>query len=385
MNILFVNPFAQQVSGPDESLISLIGGLSKDINPYVIVPPNSPQLNRYESVGATVFELPMQRIQRFENLRFVTKYSKQFLPDIIQFIKIIRSYKFDLIHTNMEVVLQSGLAARVMGIPSVYHVRSTSIAHPRRVCDLLVAGINRCSDEIIVVSKAVGQIFFQRGINDKVSIIYNSIDTDQFGKVSKEKVCTLRNELTQGSGGPLVATVGRINPRKGLECFIKAIALVETHCSNTRFAIVGDASDPLEQNYLKGLKDLANTLGVASKLVFVPAKQNIAELMSAIDIFVMSSINEGFGRVAIEAMAANRPVIASNIGGLPEIVEDGKTGILVNPNDPQAFSTAILRLLANKELSIIMGDKGRVKVEEQFSRKAMIPAVMEVYQRVLSK
>jgi len=385
LKVLYVTPFAQQVSGPDESLLGLLRGLRGQVEPVVVLPFGSPQAGRYEAAGATVVESSMQRIRRTAQVGKLASYGALFVPETLRLARLIRRHKIDLVHTNMEVVLQSGLAARLAGVPSVYHVRGTSFATPRRVCDVVVGAINRLSDEIIVISKAVGEIFYERGIRDKVSVIFNSLDPSAFDRVDAANVAALRRELTGGEDGPVVATVGRINPRKGLECFVRAAALVARKRPDVRFAVVGDTADASEEAYLRSLRELAAGLGVGDRMVFAPARRNIAELMSALDLFVMTSINEGFGRVIIEAMAARRPVVASEVGGIPEIVEDGFTGRLARPDQPEEFAAAVSAALADPETLSRMGEAGRARVESHFSDAANVPSVMGIYRRVLSR
>ena len=107
--------------------------------------------------------------------------------------------------------------------------------------------------------------------------------------------------------------------------------------------------------------------------------------MSAIDLFVMTSINEGFGRVIIEAMAARRPVVASNVGGIPDIVQEGITGRLVRPGQSDEFAAAISELLSNPEAMARMGSEGRRRVETNFSDAAQLPSVMNIYERILTR
>lgn len=385
LRVLYVTPFAQSVSGPDESLIGLLGGLRGVVEPVVVLPPKSPQIDRYRGAGATVIEQPMQRIRRTASVGALAAYGGLFLPEALRFYRLIRRHKIDLVHTNMEVVLQSGLAARLAGVPSVYHVRGTSFATPRRVCDAVVGAINKLADEIIVISNAVGEIFYERGIRNKVSVIFNSLDPAAFDQPNAEATAALRRELTSGADGPLVATVGRINPRKGLECFVEAASIVARRHPHARFAAVGDTADASEETYLVKLRELSARLGISERIVFAPARRNIAELMSAIDLFVMTSVNEGFGRVIIDAMSARRPVVASEVGGIPEIVEQGETGVLVPHSQPQAFADAIARILSNPDLASHMGEAGRRRVETHFSDAAQLPSVLNVYRRVLTR
>ncbi len=384
MRVLYVHPFAQEVSGPDESLLVLLKSLKGAVDPVVVLPPDNPHVARYKNVGATVVEQPMQRIRRTTRPADIARYAGLFAPEVLRFRKLIRRHEVDLVHTNMEVVLQSGLAARLAGVGSIYHVRGTSFATPRAVCNAVVAAINSFADEIIVISRAVGEIFYERGVQGKVSVVYNSLDPAAFDNMNAEAIVKLRRELTGGAiDAPLVATVGRINPRKGLECFIKTAAIVARAHPQARFAVVGDAAHASEQKYFAQLQGLAEEFGLAKRLVFAPAQRNIAELMSAVDILTMTTVNEGFGRVAIEAMAARRPVVASRVGGLPEVVEDGVTGHLVGVEQPEEFASRIVRLLDSPQTLRQMGTKGRERVERLFSNESNVPKILEVYRRVL--
>jgi glycosyltransferase involved in cell wall biosynthesis len=107
--------------------------------------------------------------------------------------------------------------------------------------------------------------------------------------------------------------------------------------------------------------------------------------MSAIDLFVMTSINEGFGRVIIEAMAARRPVVASNVGGIPDIVREGVSGRLISPDRPEEFAAAISELLSRPEATAEMGAEGRRRVETHFSDAAQLPSVMKIYERAFTR
>jgi len=298
-------------------------------------------------------------------------------------LKLIKGFDIELVHTNMEVVLQSGCAARMVGVPSIYHVRGTSFASPRFVCNALVRAIDKASDQIIVISRAVADIFYARGVRTKISIIHNSLDPSQFHDLKEETISSMRQELTRGGRGPLVAAVGRINPRKGLECFVKSAAIIGAVNPSARFAIIGDAADGYERRYRDTLASLAIQLGLSDRLVIAPARKQIAELMSAIDVLAVCSNNEGFGRVAIEAMAASRPVIASNVGGLPEVVEDGLTGLLVPPDQPESFAKAIIHLLDDPRGAREMGARGRRRAENMFDTAVNSEAILKVYERSL--
>lgn len=127
---------------------------------------------------------------------------------------------------------------------------------------------------------------------------------------------------------------------------------------------------------MRSLQEQLGHLGLADKFVFAPA-----DLMGAIDLFVMTSNNEGFGHVIIEAMAARRPIIASDVGGIPDIVQEGITGRLVPAGEPEGFARAICELVASPEAMSMMGAKGRKRVDIHFSDATQLPSVLKIYKR----
>ncbi|PIU68061.1 MAG: glycosyltransferase family 1 protein, partial [Armatimonadetes bacterium CG07_land_8_20_14_0_80_40_9] len=148
--------------------------------------------------------------------------------------------------------------------------------------------------------------------------------------------------------------------------------------TNIKFLIVGDG--PLREE----LKEQSKDLGIEDEVTFTGSRQDIPEIMAALDIFVLTSIKEHFGRVVIEAMACGKPVIATNSGAVPEIVEDKVTGILVPPEDSEKLAEAIIELLEDKEKAKEMGIAGRKRVEELFSIEKHTRQIEEVYLSLLS-
>jgi glycosyltransferase involved in cell wall biosynthesis len=177
--------------------------------------------------------------------------------------------------------------------------------------------------------------------------------------------------------GFVVGTAGRLETVKGLEDFLRAAARLDR--DDIRFMIVGDGPD-------RGrLERIARESGVEDRIEFCGYSPNLAGELATMDVFVMPSLTEGFGLVAAEAMALEKPVVASDVGGLAEVVEDGLTGILVPPGDPKALASAIGRLLDDSAARRSMGEAGRRRVLEHFAAKRMVEEHLSVYGELLGR
>jgi glycosyltransferase involved in cell wall biosynthesis len=353
VRVLYLNPFSQEISGPDESLRTLLGALiPRGLEAHVVLPAPGPQVPRYEALGARVHFAPLAVLRR--NLSFAAAaYPGRLARSAIAVGALARRIQADLIHTNMEVLLEGGLAARALRLPHVLHYRGNTIDRPKWAFDLLVGAWTRAADQIFCISGATAEIFRRRGHQRRVEVLYNPIDLNRFrsGPASAE----VRAALGAGPGQPLVGTVGRIHPRKDLETFVRAAARIAAGSPEARFAIVGAAEAPVEVSYRARLDALVRELGLEGRLVFAGARRDVPEVMRAFDLFLLSSRHEGFGRVVAEAMAAARPSVVTDEGALPELVERGTYGLCAPAGDDAAFAAQALSLLRDPRAATELG------------------------------
>jgi glycosyltransferase involved in cell wall biosynthesis len=205
----------------------------------------------------------------------------------------------------------------------------------------------------------------------RVQTIYNGLDIVDWNTPPKP---------ANNSGKVVVTTVGNIRRVKGHDIFIKAAAAIVRHFSGVSFSIAGDV---LEPDYFSELQDLVSTLGLSNCFHFVGGITNLREHLSTPDIFVLPSRSEGFSNAIVEAMAASLPVVATNVGGNAEAVEDGVTGFIVPSDDPSALCTAIIRLISNPSQAKAMGEAGRNLVMEKFTTEAMMSKIAACYKDLL--
>lgn len=381
-NVLFVNPFSQDISGADESLSLIIRGLNKEnYNPIVALPAKSQYAKRYEELGAKVVIVPFTRIRRSLNPVLIFTYLFSLFFEVIRFRKIIKRFNIDLVHTNMEVVLSSGIAAKLCKVKSVYHYRNNAYDRPKIVFDTLIKILNAIADRIFVISRATGEAFFKRGIRGKVIILYNAIETARFASETKSDFF-LKNFGVK-KGNKIVTTVGRIHKRKNLEEFLLMAKEILKSNKNVVFFVVGDASLPEEMKYKEKLLTLAKKLELSDSVIFAGRQNAIPHVMNSSDIITISSFHEGFGRVIVEAMALGKPVVGCDSGAVPEVMDYCECGIVYPIKDIKAFSAAVIKLLKDPDECKRLGEAGKKRVLENFTIDIQKKRIGEVYAELL--
>ena len=188
-----------------------------------------------------------------------------------------------------------------------------------------------------------------------------------------------RDEFGLGKDDFVCATVGRLVPVKGHTYLIKAIQKVVKVIPEAKFLFVGDGE-------LKSkLSEEIKSYDLQRNIFLLGARNDIATILSCINVFLLPSLNEGFGMALIEAMAARKPVIATNVGGVPEVIINGTTGILVPSKDPEAFSSAIIKLYNNPEMSLEMGLAGYSRARNLFDIKTTVREFEDLYSKLIKE
>jgi len=208
-----------------------------------------------------------------------------------------------------------------------------------------------------------------------ITVIRNGVDLDQFAPRPPDEA--LRQSLGLPASAPLVVAVSRLNPMKGMDDYLQALALLAGRYSEARFVIVGDGASRRE------LEEQARRLGLAERLVFTGTRLDIAAILSQAAVSVVPSLSEGLSNVVLESMASGVPVVATRVGGTPEVLEDGVSGFLVPPCNAPALAAAIERLLGDTSMARRMGDAGRARAVSRFSMPSMVHQTESLYRALL--
>ena len=210
-----------------------------------------------------------------------------------------------------------------------------------------------------------------------VVTIYNGID------IRNLPICcdsiNRENDSLEGSLDPNVAIIGRLSVEKGHKYFLESAKLIKGSYPNVKFFIIGDGYRR------KDLENLSRDLKIQNSVVFRGEVKNIFDYLDLFDVVVSSSVSEGMSNAILEAMAMEKPIVATSVGGTPEMVIDGVNGFLVPPKDPEALALKILILLKDKELRLKMGKEGRKIVEQKFDIKYIVQKTEKLYDTLLRK
>lgn len=261
---------------------------------------------------------------------------------------LIRARQIDVIHTHLSTASFLGsVAARIAGRPSIATVHGFNSA-----------GWYRFSGQIIAVSHAVKKHLTNQGVpQGKIQVVYNGITLDRYEPRPLGEA-KLASDLEPSF--PRVGVFARLSPEKGQETALRAWPEVVREVPNARLMLVGAGSTEQE------LRAAAAELDIETRVEFAGFRTDPIPLMASCDVVLVPSLKEGLGLAAIEGMALERPVVATDAGGLPEILTDGETGLTVPRGEPRAMSAAILKLLGDPGLRSRLGSAGRKRAQERF-------------------
>ncbi len=298
------------------------------------------------------------------------------LGALVRLARLMRRERADVVHTHLWTSSFWGrLAALLAGVPVVV-VTEHNIDTWRRgwhfAADRQLA---RVTDHFLFVSREV-EAFYQERLSldpSRGQVVLNGVDTAPFdAAVDTEAV---RERMGLPRAAVVAGVVGRLDERKGHRYFLEALAGLAGQEPGLRGLVVGEGRERA------ALEERHAALGLGERARMIGYWPDLAEALAAIDVFVLPSLMEGHPLAVLEAMAAGKPVVATKVGGNPEAVEDGVTGLLVPPRDPGALGRAIAALARDPERARLMGREGRRRVEERFSLAAARRANEEVYLR----
>jgi glycosyltransferase involved in cell wall biosynthesis len=306
---------------------------------------------------------------------------------LAQLYGIFRKERFDVVHTHTAKAGALGrLAAGLARVPAVVHT-----PHGHNFYGYFSPGASsaimkiekflaKFTDRIVALTELEKSDYVNFGISNpgRISVIYQGIDLDKFARDRKD-TRDLKSALGIRSEDPVIGMAGRLEPVKGSMFFIEAASEISKKFPEARFIVAGEGSLRI------AMENRSRELGLSQKIIFTGWIEDMREVLPVFDVMVMPSLNEAVGMALIEAQAQEVPVVATKVGGIPEVVIDNKTGILVPPSDPAGMAGAVCGLLADKKRRAEMGEAGRMWVYDKFNAEAMADKTSALYMEILHK
>lgn len=283
--------------------------------------------------------------------------------------------EIEVIHTHMTRAHNFGVCLRGMTrIPCVATAHS-HIVQPHWIFN----------DHVVAVSDATR--CFQRRRNfvrqNRIETVHGFMDYSRFASVPVEAGLAIRSEWNVPPSAPLLGIIGDIIPRKGQLFLVRAYAMIRRQFPNARLVVVGEPKRGTE--YYERARAESEKLGVGADIIWAGHRNDIPQVMSALDVYVLASLDEMFPVAVLEAMAAGRAIVATRVGGVPECITHGSTGLLVAPTDHEALANAIVQLLGDPDSRMEMGQRASGVARTEFSVESQTPRMEEVFERVISR
>ena len=300
---------------------------------------------------------------------------------LLQLVRLIRNERFTIVHTHTAKGGFLGrIAAAVCRTPVVVHTFHSFPVHPymrpgrRRVYTYLERLVRPMTDQFLAVSPSVAREAVQRRLAPpgSVSVVPSAVEVDEIPAIPDRSI---RLELGAGENIPLIGTVGRIDFQKAPIDFVRMAASIIRKRPTARFVMVGDG--PL----MDDVRAEARRLGV--DILLLGFRDDAVKIAACFDVFVISSLYEGLGRALTEALASGRPVVATAVNGVPDLIAPGVTGLLAPPRDPEKLAECVVWFLDHAEEARRMGQRGRQLVVDRFRPRLMCAMIEDTYSRLL--
>ncbi len=295
----------------------------------------------------------------------------------LQFKRLLRQEQVDLIHAHeFDANVQGTFVAALSGIPLVATVHGKNYFWERIRRRLAYRWVSRKAT-MVAVSQNLKQFIIEKVgvLPGRVKVLYNGVDV--LPQCTPTEVIECRKELGLPEDHQIVGVVGNLYPVKGHQYLIDGIPSVLAKCPNTSFVFAGRGELEVE------LKAQVHRLGVEAKVFFLGLRQDIPRILAMLDVFVLPSLSEGLSMAILEAMIAGKPVVATQVGGNPELVLDGETGFLVPPRDSQTLAAKVVTLLTDKDTAAQFAERGKRRAEGQFSLRTMVSSYQSLYDECL--
>ncbi len=342
-----------KIGGVQQQFLSLLKAYDRDVfNPiFCCLGPEEEISKEIERIDIETVALNRVRYHRFTPgiVRDLYRLMKQ------KNIHIVRTHRYRANLYGRLAALLSGVPVKIISLHDNYR---KDLRLERRIVNKILL---KATDKIVAVSESIRKdIIKYDGIDSsKILVIPNGIDTERFNP--EGNFADIRKGFSIKESDIVLGFIGRVVPAKGLEYLIDALPFLKKEFKNIKLLITGEGST------MERLKKKAKENNVHDSIIFTGKRRDIPDILSCTDIFVMPSVAEGLPNALLEAMAMGKPIVATEVGGIPEVIKNRHSGFLVPPRNPEALATAIKDLISNEQLAAKMGQAARHIVLDNFS------------------
>ena len=372
--------------GPHNQALRLAGPLAARGIETTVVLPREPgnAARRLRSSGIDVVEIPLHRVRASADPRVQLPAAVAFLPEVMAIRRMIRQRGVDVVQVGGLVNPHGAIAARLERVPVVWQLLDTRA--PRPVAFAAMLFVRALATVVMPTGLKVLEHFpGSRHVRRRVVPFIPPVDTSVF-RPRPELRSSVRMEWGVDGAGPVIGTVGNINPQKGYETLLEAFGRLRRDLPDARLVIVGSDHES-HRGYAERVRSLVSSMGPAGDgVTFLGARPDVERQMQGFDVLALASVprSEGIPTVLLEAMATGVPVVATDVGGVSEVVEDGVTGRVAPPLDPDGFAAAVLSVVRDADTRSAMGDAGRRRAEKRFSVEHCAETHVRAYERALA-
>ncbi|MFI4990053.1 MAG: glycosyltransferase family 4 protein [Solirubrobacterales bacterium] len=395
MRVLYVNHTAS-VSGGERSLLDLLGALGAQVQPRLAAPRGALRDRAQElgvpctSIAGTAGSLRLHPLHTPAALAEMTLAAAQVS-------RAVAREEIELVHANsIRAGIVLGLARRwpipglrlPRAVPSIVHVRDC--LPPSPVSRATLRLIAATATTVVANSAYTADSVRAAAPQARLEVVHNPVDLTRFDPTALDRASARARLREAGRGRMLLGVVAQLSPWKGQDTAIEALGALQRGGIDAQLLLIGSAKFVERatrfdnEAYVASLHELAAREGVAERISWLGEREDVPALIRALDVLLLPSWEEPFGRALIEAMALEVPVIATDVGGPREIVQDGREGLLLPPREPARWAGAVARLAQNPELAASMGRAGRERVRGEFTTERHARAMLDVYEQAIS-
>jgi len=387
VRVLYVNHTAE-VSGSERSLMILLGSLPSDVQPLVASPPG--RLSQaVQELGVPVTPITATA----GSLRLHPAHTPRALAEMslaaLQVHRAARRHRAEVVHANS---IRAGIElalARVAPAADVVFVRDC--LPPGTATTATLRLIAAAATTVVANSRYTAESVRASAPNARLEVVHPAIDPMQFDPARIDRAAARARLGVAGTRRVLIGVVAQLSPWKGQDTAIAALRLLREQHLDAHLLLIGSAKFVARSTrfdnaaYVAGLHRMVADAGLQDRVSWLGERDDVPELVRALDILLLPSEEEPFGRALLEAMALEVPVLATNVGGPSELVRDGRDGYLLPPREPAAWAQAVRRVSESPEHGREMGRAGRLRIAEGFDVEHHVEAVLAVYRRAIAR